>query len=240
MAHKNDSNESLIKRIYILSLYIHYTCRLSGTGFLLRKSATDKGTLYQLKNLTHRTSVPSDPQDNMNAPEDFLQIVLDGYVVAADKAIMRCEWDGTIVQLADEIIKQYVQILPERKLQTPDEQMYKYSCEIILLGLIWYNYLDAIREGDGCHVMDMWKFLWIILKKSGRRNYAKDAAILLIQYHCLILNRKAAQVRNSRLINTVGRKRLQYSMQFVYGTLEPPLKGNNQAHGFKYSGPIIS
>ena len=148
--------------------------------------------------------MPSDPQDNMNAAEDFLQIVLDGYVVAAAKEIMSCEWDGTIVQLADEIIKQYIQILPERTLQTPDE-VYKYSCEIMSLGLIWYNYLDAIREEDGCRVMDMWKFLLIIFKKSGRR-YAKDVAILLIQYHCLFSDRKAAQLRNSRFINTVGQK----------------------------------
>ena len=87
--------------------------------------------------------MPSDPQDNINAAEDFLKIVLDCYVVAAAKANMSCEWDSTIVQLADEIIKQYIQILPERTLQTPDEE-YKYSCEIMSLGLIWYNYSDAI------------------------------------------------------------------------------------------------
>ena len=153
---------------------------------------------------------------------------------------MSCEWDGTIVQLANEIIKQYVQILPERTLlQAPDE-VHKYSCETVSLGLIWYNYLDEIQEGDSCHVMDMWKFLLIIFKKSGRKNYEKDAAILLIQYHCLFSDRKAAQVRNSRFINTLGRKGCNIACDLFRKHLNRHLKGNNQVHGFKYSGPIIS
>ena len=35
----------------------------------------EKGTLYHLRNVINRTSVPSDPQNNMNAAEDFLLLV---------------------------------------------------------------------------------------------------------------------------------------------------------------------
>ena len=44
--------------------------------FYSNKSATDKGTLFQLKNLINRTSVPADPKDNMQATEDFFELVL--------------------------------------------------------------------------------------------------------------------------------------------------------------------
>ena len=36
-----------------------------------KKSSSEKGTLYQLKNALHRTNVPLDPASNMKAAEDF-------------------------------------------------------------------------------------------------------------------------------------------------------------------------
>jgi len=53
-----------------------------------KKSSAEKGTLYQLKNLLHRISVPNDPGENMKAAEDFLLVVLHGHVVAAAKTIL--------------------------------------------------------------------------------------------------------------------------------------------------------
>jgi len=53
-----------------------------------KKSSIEKGTLYQLKNLLHRTGVPNDPGDNMKAAEDFLLVVLHSHVIAAAKTIL--------------------------------------------------------------------------------------------------------------------------------------------------------
>jgi len=53
-----------------------------------KKSSAEKGTLYQLKNLLHRTTVPNDPGENMKAAEDFLLVVLHSHVVAAAKTIL--------------------------------------------------------------------------------------------------------------------------------------------------------
>lgn len=39
---------------------------------LNKNSAAEKGTLYQSRNLLHRSAVPLDPGDNMKASEDFL------------------------------------------------------------------------------------------------------------------------------------------------------------------------
>ena len=52
-----------------------------------KNSAAEKGTLYQLKNLLHRSAVPLDPGDNINAAEDFLQVVLHAHIVAAAETI---------------------------------------------------------------------------------------------------------------------------------------------------------
>lgn len=51
----------------------------------LYRKGTDmeKGTLLQMKNLLHRTSVPQDPTKDVNACEDFLEEVTIAHVIAA-------------------------------------------------------------------------------------------------------------------------------------------------------------
>ena len=42
-------------------------------GRLFKKtSSTEKGTMYQLRNLIHRTNVPFDHEKDMNVAEDFM------------------------------------------------------------------------------------------------------------------------------------------------------------------------
>ena len=50
-----------------------------------KKSALEKGTMYQLKNLINRTAVPT---ENLKAAEDFLLVVLHAHIVAASKAVV--------------------------------------------------------------------------------------------------------------------------------------------------------
>lgn len=73
------------------------------------------------------------------------------------------------------------------------------------LGLVWWNYYDAIKEGDGLRVMRIWKYLMVIFKLTGHRNYAKEAALLLVQYNYMSSERVAAQLMLSRFVNTKGR-----------------------------------
>ena len=51
----------------------------------------DGGTLLQLRNILNRSSVPTDPKKDVNAAEDFLEVVLIGHVVAAGMEILGME-----------------------------------------------------------------------------------------------------------------------------------------------------
>ena len=51
------------------------------------KSASELGTMYQLRNRINRTSVTKHPEKNVKAAEDFLALVLHAHVIAAAKAI---------------------------------------------------------------------------------------------------------------------------------------------------------
>lgn len=79
-----------------------------------------------------------------------------------------------------------------------------YSCETLSLGLLFMEFKDAIREGDGDHVFLVWKYLFLLFKASGRRNYSIEAFILLSQYHLILPEKLAEQLKWSRFINTHG------------------------------------
>ena len=204
-----------------------------------KKSLKDKGTLYQLKNLINRTSVPDDPEKNMNATEDFMEIILEAHVVAAANKLMENGWDGTVTELASAVINQYVRILPEAKPTAHNDQVLNYACEVLSLGLLWLNYLDAVREGDGNRVMAMWKFLLIFFKKTGRRQYAKEAAIMLIQYHFLLSDRKAAELKYSRFVNTQGREGCNMPCDLFMEHLNRRLKGVIRHMGSNIQPPTL-
>ena len=46
------------------------------------ESGLEKGTMHQLHNVIHRTSVPLDPQKNMNVAEDFMLLLLYTHIRA--------------------------------------------------------------------------------------------------------------------------------------------------------------
>jgi len=62
-----------------------------------KSSSTEKGTLYQLKEMLRCTAVPLDPGDNMKVAENFLEVVLHAHIVAAAK----CLCDTSSGNLAD-------------------------------------------------------------------------------------------------------------------------------------------
>lgn len=214
-----------------LCLYVQV---IWGRLFKLTSSA-EKGTLYQLRNLIHRTNVPADPEKNMNSAEDFMLLMLHGHVVAAAKVVFaRSHSTSSVQELAKKIIEDFA-IFPQttneqddpkaRKskastskastsirdtsesgdpTRVPVDGVHLYAREVLSLGLIWHGFHDAIREGDGDRILSYWKFLLVLFKSTNHRNYAKEAVNLLLQYHYTLSDRKKAQLKWSRCINTRG------------------------------------
>ena len=71
-----------------------------------KSSNAEKGTLYQLNNLLHRTAGPLDPGDNM---KDFLEVVLHVHIVAAAESL-RDTPGGSISELSEAIVNNFVKI----------------------------------------------------------------------------------------------------------------------------------
>ena len=120
-------------------------------------------------------------------------------------------------QVVSVIVNSYVDINPsvlkkpavaESNVQDEreDDKVQVYAKELLTLGLIYREYSDAIREGDGQRVLRCWKFLMIIFKATQRKNYACEAFNLLAQQRFILSPRLSQQLVWSRFINTRGGK----------------------------------
>uniref|UniRef100_A0A1X7VK07 Uncharacterized protein n=1 Tax=Amphimedon queenslandica TaxID=400682 RepID=A0A1X7VK07_AMPQE len=121
---------------------------------LFSSKSCDKGTLFQIKNLIHQTSVPNDPKDNVQETEDFLEVVLVAYILNAAGGM-------TLDVVCGNIIEKYIDIGDNGTMSCEEDAVLLYGCELLTLGLVWWNYYDAIK-GDGHRVMRIWKYLMVI------------------------------------------------------------------------------
>lgn len=115
------------------------------------------------------------------------------------------------------IVDQYVDLATEFKAPLPDSKkpaaskqdktagrVSEYAREVVSLGLLYLDFKDAVREGDGERVLLDWKYLFLLFKASGRKNYAIEAITLLTQYHITLPPNLAEQLKWSRFINVHG------------------------------------
>ena len=214
----------------------------------------DRGTLFHLKNLLHRTSISDDPGKNMKACEDFLYIILCAHIITAADEVEEYEGNSegsmTVQYVSECIVNKFVNFLTiknhvdtedgvtlshdeselfesnnegvnleenssdengsddettQRKNPICDDEVHEYAQEVLSLGLIWHSYHDAVREGDGDRVFVIWKYLLLIFLNTKRTNYTKEVLIQLLQCKYLFSERKVAQLKWDRFVNTQGR-----------------------------------
>lgn len=169
------------------------------------KSAMDRGTMYQLKNLINR-SVPSDPSDNVKAAEDFLLVLIHAHVLAAGRLLHSLNNTTSVLYLARSVVATYLRlpVLDDKATAAIPDGVHTYALDFLSLGLLWAGFHDAIKEGDGDRLTLYWKFLLVVFKGANRPNYGKEAVKLLLQQKHLFSERKRMQLMWSRCVNTRG------------------------------------
>lgn len=195
----------------------------------------DKGTLYQLRNLINRRNVVSDPTDNLSACEEFFLLVVEGHLISAALTLFGMETledkpsvkffptssaslppteRAQILRIAcSQFVKSYVDMTFGKKKDgdstgtgiEESDGVCSYACDVLNLGLFYMEFVDAVREGDGDRIIRCWRYLLLIFKSSGRKNYSVEAFTVLCQYSFLFTPRMAAQLKWSRTVNVHGR-----------------------------------
>lgn len=192
-----------------------------------------------------RSSVPSDPEKNMKAAEDFLLVVLHAHAVCAAKMICSLLDVQSIMELSKVIVanhtlmQQFCTDMSDSKTVPTEgaqgkasdktgskcsDQVNLYAMEVLTLGLLWHGFHDASREGDGERILRYWKVLLVLFKSSRNYNYAKDAVNLILSHKYLLSERKAAQLLWSRTVNTRGREGCNIPMDLHMEHLNRTLK----------------
>ena len=168
----------------------------------------------------------------MKAAEDFLETVLFAHITAAAEEIIGRENNSLINfhELYKKIVSDFVKFtipsneatsdtrnpittMPSNETTSNDfatentmqDTVHMYAVDVITMGLFWYAYRDAIREGDGDRIIRYWKFLTPIFRQEHHYNYANEGFNLLAQIS-LLSPRQVSEIKWNRTINTTGRK----------------------------------
>ena len=125
-----------------------------------------------------------------------------------------------VIQLAEAIVERFGNIDSEVK---QGDDLYLYMTELLTMCLIWHSFHDAVGEGDGDRVINMWKFSSSFFKIAIERT---TAFILLMQYHFLLPEQLAEQLKWSRFINTSGQQGCNIPCDLHLEHLNRQLKGS--------------
>ena len=117
------------------------------------------GTLYHLRNLTKRRNVVKKPEKSVTACEDFFQLVCEAHICSQLFTFQRGVPEGcaqlnpkqhwNVLQLGvKNIVDQLVTIEYPSCASKDDNHVQAYTKEVLNLGLLYKEFVDAIREGN--------------------------------------------------------------------------------------------
>ena len=168
-----------------------------------------------------------EPKKNMNACEDFFLSVLKSHVVAATMEVLQMNrLDGNpsaklipentwlesnehrkslLYNMTIKIVAKYNTICFHSTKESRDEdKKLLYAKEVFSLGLLYQEYADAIREGDGDRIVRCLRYFLILFKTTQHTNYANEVLYMIYSLHFLLSLREAHQLVWNRTINFHG------------------------------------
>ncbi len=101
-------------------------------------------------------------------------------------------------------ISRHQQRSSDAVLETTNDDVYNYQCNLLDQGLLYMNFVDAIAEGDGDRIIRCWKYLLLHFYAENKTKYAIEAQYLLLQQYCLLSPRQAFRQRWNRSVNNKG------------------------------------
>ena len=95
----------------------------------------------------------------------------------------------------------------EKVRKTAVDGVFNYASALLNDGLLFFEFIDAIRQGDGRRILRCWKAMLIYFHHARHYNYAKEAIYLLAAVNATATPHLAAQITWSRVVNTSGKPR---------------------------------
>ncbi len=171
--------------------------------------------MFQLRNLIGRMNV-SKPKARFDDCEDFFILVVESYVLACvmhkfEIGLTENVWlknaaerKHIITNMCDTIVKEFVDFNFHLIKNHPKDMVKSHSTHLMSQGLFYLNFRDSIKEGDGRRVLICWKYMLPIFISTQRKNYAKEALLMIFKHHFVFSPRMSQQLLYSRFVNTSG------------------------------------
>ena len=86
----------------------------------------------------------------------------------------------------------------EMKTDSKEDHIFNYGCLRLSLGLLLRNAEDAVKEGDGCILTRVWKFLTFLFRFKGHNKYALAGLRLIASLDGLLSPRQAHKLMWNR------------------------------------------
>ena len=190
-------------------------------------SKRDPGTLYHLRSLINRRDVRKKPEKAVTACEEFFLLVVEAHICTAAMKLfgmsslkdepssahfpegcssLTSEQRWKVLTLAiNELLESLVDISYPPASKKKRDHVYAYGKEVISLGLLYMEFCDGIREGDGARIIRCWRYFLPMFKASGHTNYVVEAFNLLFQLQYVFTPRMKKQLMWERTINVHGK-----------------------------------
>ena len=175
----------------------------------------------------NRRNVSKIPKENFDACDDFLNTIVDSHIIAAaiehlgmksvsdsPSQLIICNLDNlskqersdTLLKISRDLVSRFVNLKVswEERCPLSEDGIFGYACKLLSIGLFYREYCDGIREGDGLRVLRCWRYLFLIFRATGRKNYAFEAFNMLVLYQFILSPRQSCQLLWSRFVNVHG------------------------------------
>ena len=175
----------------------------------------------------------------MNAAEAFFEDALASHILAAACSILGFSTAGElfsleempptfagVTKLADDIVARFTDLESIGTLATTQhaDEVQQCATDTLTIGLLWHTYHDAVKEGNGEMVITIWRYLLLIFRMTQRKNYATEAAHLLVQLEYLSSERTKMQLKFGRFVsmhNQIGKNipcdlHMEHLNRYVY------------------------
>ena len=154
--------------------------------------------------------------------------------------------------VAAKIIEPYVHFFKPLPTQTDSSDGVRaYADTLLSLALLWAEFEDGTREGDGERVMRCWKFLLVLFKDAQRKNYAIEAFTLLMLKDGFLSPRQKEQLVWSRFVNYSGgagankaadlhMEHINWTMKAALGSQLSNITPRAVARAGQAAGPLVN
>ena len=116
-----------------------------------------------------------------------------------------------IKQVLDKFVDVMYETSTSSKKVKDNDHILAYTTDVLSVGLLLMEFVDAIKEGDGLRILRCWRYFLPIFKASKQTNYSIEAFTFLAQYEYLLTPLMQQQLLWSRTVNTRGRSRTNVS-----------------------------